>query len=163
MFFKLSARPNSLLFRANSLKLNRLLITLSTIHNPAFQYDVVVIGGGHAGSEACTAAARTGARTLLITQRFDTIGKQLFYNSVDTLLFTILTAQQGKCHVIHRLVELARELWSEKLMRWMVFVEGYQVWYEGNRLLITFTTSRFNNSYDIVGLIRPFRHTVSHP
>jgi alkyl hydroperoxide reductase subunit AhpF len=38
------------------------------------KFDVIVIGGGHAGSEACAAAARTGAKTLLLTQRLDTIG-----------------------------------------------------------------------------------------
>ncbi|KAG0164567.1 Mitochondrial Translation Optimization [Apophysomyces sp. BC1015] len=38
-------------------------------------FDVIVIGGGHAGTEACTAAARIGARTLLITQNPDTIGE----------------------------------------------------------------------------------------
>src|ERR1700758_5546876 len=37
-------------------------------------YDVIVIGGGHAGCEAAAAAARMGARTALITHRFDTIG-----------------------------------------------------------------------------------------
>ncbi len=37
-------------------------------------YDVVVIGGGHAGTEAAAAAARTGARTALVTHRRDTIG-----------------------------------------------------------------------------------------
>ncbi|MBK5911537.1 tRNA uridine-5-carboxymethylaminomethyl(34) synthesis enzyme MnmG [Rhodothalassium salexigens] len=37
-------------------------------------YDVAVIGGGHAGCEAAAAAARMGARTLLLTHRLDTIG-----------------------------------------------------------------------------------------
>jgi tRNA uridine 5-carboxymethylaminomethyl modification enzyme len=37
-------------------------------------YDVVIIGGGHAGCEAAAAAARMGARTALITHRFATIG-----------------------------------------------------------------------------------------
>lgn len=37
-------------------------------------YDVIVIGGGHAGAEACAAAARTGARTALITPKIENIG-----------------------------------------------------------------------------------------
>ncbi len=37
-------------------------------------YDVIVIGGGHAGCEAAAAAARMGAKTALVTHRFATIG-----------------------------------------------------------------------------------------
>ena len=39
------------------------------------RFDVVVIGGGHAGTEAALAAARTGARTLLVTHSIETIGQ----------------------------------------------------------------------------------------
>jgi tRNA uridine 5-carboxymethylaminomethyl modification enzyme len=44
-------------------------------HNPPeSRYDVIVVGGGHAGVEAAAAAARCGAKTALITHRLDTIG-----------------------------------------------------------------------------------------
>ncbi len=40
-----------------------------------YHYDVVVVGGGHAGCEAAACAGRIGAKTLLLTDRFETIGE----------------------------------------------------------------------------------------
>src|SRR3954463_15715891 len=39
------------------------------------EYDVIVVGSGHAGIEAALAAARMGSQTLLLTQNLDTIGQ----------------------------------------------------------------------------------------
>src|SRR6201985_3068730 len=41
----------------------------------AQSFDVIVIGGGHAGTEAALAAARMGVRTLLLTQSIETLGQ----------------------------------------------------------------------------------------
>src|SRR5210317_1774028 len=47
---------------------------MNTMHYPD-HFDVIVVGGGHAGTEAAAAAARMGVKTLLLTQSIETIGQ----------------------------------------------------------------------------------------
>ncbi|KAJ5669281.1 hypothetical protein N7462_010351 [Penicillium macrosclerotiorum] len=69
------ARPVTLLRnRLGSCSVPGRLRGLATVSDGAQPYDVVVIGGGHAGSEACAASARSGARTALVTPSLSNIG-----------------------------------------------------------------------------------------
>ncbi|KAL2871312.1 tRNA modification protein MTO1 [Aspergillus lucknowensis] len=72
----LRVRPKALLNRSNVVRPRRTRCSrgLATVSESPQLYDVVVIGGGHAGSEACAAAARSGARTALITPSLSNIG-----------------------------------------------------------------------------------------
>ena len=54
--------------------LARAMSSAAAAQRECARYDVLVVGGGHAGCEAAAAAARTGAKTALLTQRLDTIG-----------------------------------------------------------------------------------------
>ena len=64
-------------------------------------YDVIVVGGGHAGAEAALAAARMGRKTLLITARKDAIARMPCNPSIGGL---------AKSHLVYELDALGGEM-----------------------------------------------------
>lgn len=90
MFF-VASKAYGLRIQCAAGRISSTSLFMSTVNIRA---DVCVIGGGHAGCEAAAAAARTGAKTVLVTQRKDSIGEMSCNPSIGGI---------GKGHLVREI------------------------------------------------------------
>ena len=67
-------RIRSSLLNRCDIRIEQKRLLRQLINTNKTKFDVIVVGGGHAGTEASAAAVRMGAETLLVTQKKSTIG-----------------------------------------------------------------------------------------
>ncbi|KAL9121341.1 MAG: hypothetical protein Q9187_002107 [Circinaria calcarea] len=143
--------------------------------NSSTAYDVVVIGGGHAGTEASSAAARSGARTALVTPSvsnigvcscnpsFGGIGKGTMIREIDALdglcgrmvdkagvQFRVLNKKKGPA-VWGPRAQIDREIYKREMSAEIGSVKGLEV-VEGKVADIVTTTDHCTGKGEIVGV-----------